>query len=166
VVVIIITSVLVAIALPKCFAAIYQGRVRACASNLKIVNTSVQPYFAQNKEWPTEVSDMLNPTGPLATSPVGLKGGQLTELRVCSFETATNPKPYDLVELHEDPDDATTPLVGVETNWDGHWQAKMAARQHGHAAAPEPVLGPSQDGPLRDGHHHRHSQHGRAARRR
>jgi len=120
-VVIIIISVLVAIALPKYFAAIYQGRVRACASNFKIINTAVQLYFAQNKEWPTEVTDMLNPGDPAATTPATLKGGQLTELPLCPFETATNLKPYDLTELHEDPNDATTPVVGVETDWNGHW---------------------------------------------
>lgn len=120
-VVIIIISVLVAIALPKYFAAIYQGRVRACASNFKIVNTAVQLYFAQNKEWPAEVTDMLNPSDPASTTPAGLKGGQLTELPICPFETATNPKPYELTQLHEDPNDATTPVVGVETDWNGHW---------------------------------------------
>lgn len=120
-VVIIIISVLVAIALPKYFAAIYQGRVRACASNFKIINTAVQLYFAQNKEYPTEVTDMLNPSDPAATTPAGLKGGQLTELPICPFETATNLKPYDLTPLYEDPNDATSPVVGVETDWNGHW---------------------------------------------
>ena len=124
-VVIIIISVLVAIALPKYFAAIYQARVRACQSNFTIVNTSVQLYFAQNKAWPTEVTDMLTPGDPQATTPAGMKGGQLTELPLCPFETATTLKPYELVELHEDPNDATTPLVGVETDWQGHWETQQ-----------------------------------------
>jgi prepilin-type N-terminal cleavage/methylation domain-containing protein len=121
-VVIIIISVLVAIALPRYFAAIYAGRVRACQSNFKIINTAVQAYFAQNKDWPTEVSDMLPPGDPLATTPPGMKAGQLTELPICPFESATSPKPYDVVEVHEDPGDATSPVVGVVTDWNGHWE--------------------------------------------
>jgi prepilin-type N-terminal cleavage/methylation domain-containing protein len=41
-VVIIIISVLVAIALPRYFAAIYAGRVRACQSNFKVIETAAQ----------------------------------------------------------------------------------------------------------------------------
>jgi len=120
-VVIIIISVLVAIALPKYFAAIYQGRVRACQSNFKIVNIATQAYFAQNKEWPTDVTDMLSPNDPAVTTPSGMKGGQLTELPICPFETVLSAKPYELVEIHEDPNDAMSPIVGVETDWNGHW---------------------------------------------
>ena len=124
-VVIIIISVLVAIALPRYFAAIYQGRVRACQSNFKIVNISVQAYFAQNKEWPVDVTDMLTPGDPLVTTPAGMKGGQLTELPICPFETALSLKPYDLTPLYEDPADATSPQVGVETDWAGHWAVQQ-----------------------------------------
>jgi len=121
-VVIIIISVLVAIALPRYFAAIYAGRVRACQSNFKIVNTALQAYFAQNKEWPDEVADMLPNTADFAfTTPAGLKGGQLTEVPICPFETSTNLKPYNLVEVHEDPADAGTPIVGYVMDWNGHW---------------------------------------------
>ncbi|UCC67374.1 MAG: prepilin-type N-terminal cleavage/methylation domain-containing protein [Armatimonadota bacterium] len=124
-VVIIIISVLVAVALPRYFAAIYQGRVRACQSNFKIINVAVQAYFAQNKEWPTDVTDMLTPGDAQATTPAGMKGGQLTELPLCPFETALSLKPYDLVPLYEDPADATSPQVGVETDWAGHWATQQ-----------------------------------------
>jgi len=121
-VVIIIISVLVAIALPRYFAAIYAGRVRACQSNFKIINTALQAYFAQNKEWPDEVSDMLPNTSDFAfTTPVGLRGGQLTEVPICPFETATNLKPYNLVEIHEDPGNTDTPIVGYMTDYELHW---------------------------------------------
>ena len=120
-VVIIIISVLVAIALPRYFAAIYQGRVRACQSNFKIVNIAVQAYFAQNKEWPVDVTDMLTPGDPLITTPAGMKGGQLTELPICPFETALSPKPYDLNLVYEDPIDPGSPQVGVVTDWTAHW---------------------------------------------
>jgi general secretion pathway protein G len=123
-VVIIIIAVLVAIALPKYFAAIYAGRVRACQSNFKIVNTAVQAYFAQNKEWPDELSDMLPNTADFAfTTPAGLKGGQLTEVPICPFETPTNLKPYNLTPVYEDPSDPSTPVVGYVMDWDGHWES-------------------------------------------
>jgi prepilin-type N-terminal cleavage/methylation domain-containing protein len=122
-VVIIIISVLVAIALPRYFAAIYAGRVRSCQSNFKIINTAVQAYFAQNKEWPDEVSDMLPNTADFQfTTPAGLKGGQLTEVPICPFESAPdNMKPYEIVMINEDPGDPSTPIVGCETDWNGHW---------------------------------------------
>ncbi len=122
-VVIIIISVLVAIALPRYFAAIYAGRVRSCQSNYKIVNTAVQAYFAQNKEWPDQISDMLPNTADFAfTTPPGLKGGQLTEVPICPFETPTNLKPYNLIAVNEDPSDPTTPIVGYVMDWAGHWE--------------------------------------------
>jgi len=123
-VVIIIISVLVAIALPRYFAAIYQGRVRACQSNFKIINTSVQLYFAQNKDWPQEVGEMLSPGDPAATTPAGMKGGQLTELPLCPFETTLSPKPYVLVPVYEDPGNPTL-QIGVETDWHEHWDTQL-----------------------------------------
>jgi len=139
-VVIIIISVLVAIALPRYFAAIYAGRVRACQSNSKIINTAVQAYFAQNKVWPSEgetaILEMLPPDNDAAATPAGLKGGQLTEMPVCPFATTTDPIPYELVAVYEDPNDAGTPQVGVVTDWTGHWPSAQwqNATEHGAAA--------------------------------
>ena len=125
-VVIIIISVLVAIALPRYFAAIYAGRVRACQANMKILNTAVQAYFAQNKVWPsageTGVKEMLPPDNADALTPPTMKGGQLTEMPICPFATATVLKPYELVAVYETPGDSGTPQVGVVTNWDGHFK--------------------------------------------
>jgi prepilin-type N-terminal cleavage/methylation domain-containing protein len=119
-VVIIIIAVLVAIALPRYFAAIYAGRVRACQSNFKIINVTAQAYFAQNKAWPAVVDDMIQ-----GTAPAGMKGGQLTERPICPFDTSVDgsDKPYLLVAVHEDPNDNTTPQVGVETSPAGHFAA-------------------------------------------
>jgi prepilin-type N-terminal cleavage/methylation domain-containing protein len=135
-VVIIIISVLVAIALPRYFAAIYAGRVRACQANMKIVNTAVQAYFAQNKVWPsagaTGILEMLPPDNADAATPSGLKGGQLTEMPICPFATTDSPIPYELVEVHEDPSDTGTPIVGVVVDWTGHFaDAKwQSANEH------------------------------------
>jgi general secretion pathway protein G len=129
-VVIIIISVLVAIALPRYFAAIYSGRVRACQSNFKIINTAVQAYFAQNKEWPTEVEDMLPPdsTVPVPTTPAGLVGGQLTEMPICPFDTTTTAHDYVLLSVLADGSIgvAGTPLnpqIGVVSSWAEHWSS-------------------------------------------
>ena len=64
---------------------------------------------------------MLDPSHPRATTPAGLRGGQLAEPPMCPFETATSPKPYALVPVYQIPGDATIPIVGVETDWNGHW---------------------------------------------
>lgn len=140
-VVIIIISVLVAVALPRYFAAIYAGRVRACQSNFKIVNTAVQAYFAQNKVWPAETAigifEMLPPDNDDAATPGGLKGGQLTEMPICPFATTVDPVPYELVAVYEDPADAGTPQVGVVMDWTGHWPTAQwqNATEHGAAVA-------------------------------
>jgi prepilin-type N-terminal cleavage/methylation domain-containing protein len=139
-VVIIIIAVLVAIALPRYFAAIYAGRVRACQSNFKIINTAAQAYFAQNKAWPTLVTDMVQ--GTAATTPVGMKGAQLTELPICPFDTTADGSaiPYLLTPVYETPGDATSPQIGVETAETGHFDATTGPWQTAikHVAPPAP----------------------------
>jgi general secretion pathway protein G len=115
-VVIIIIAVLVAIALPRYFAAIYAGRLNACKSNYKIINTAAQAYFAQNKVWPPAgaggVTEMI-------TSASGLKSGQLTENPICPWGV-----PYALKTVGEDASldvSATNPQVGVETDPANHF---------------------------------------------
>ena len=117
-VVIIIIAVLVAIALPRYFAAIYAGRLNACKSNFKIINTAAQAYFAQNKVWPETVADMITKTG---TRPDGeaFRSGQLTETPICPWSV-----PYELKTVGEDasnPVSATNPQVGVETDPANHF---------------------------------------------
>ena len=129
-VVIIIIAVLVAIALPRYFAAIYAGRVHACQANFKIINTSAQAYFAQNKEWPSigaqGVDDMLQ-----TTASGGKKRGQLTERPICPFDTQADGsgKPYLLQAVYETPGDDTTAQVGVEVAPDNHFAASPALWQ-------------------------------------
>jgi len=121
-VVIIIIAVLVAIALPKYLAAIYTARVRSCQANMKIINTAAQAYFAQNKAWPTEVNNMLDPSVPGADVPAGMKGGQLTEVPICPFDQPPdNAKPYVMVPVYEDPGNTTTPVVGYVVDWNEHF---------------------------------------------
>jgi general secretion pathway protein G len=124
-VVIIIIAVLVAIALPRYFAAIYAGRLNACKSNFKIINTAAQAYFAQNKVWPPEgtagVDDMIASS---RTTPSGaaVKSGQLTEAPICPWGV-----PYALVAVGEDASQQVStanPQVGVETDWTNHFAAK------------------------------------------
>ncbi len=118
-VVIIIIAVLVAIALPRYFAAIYAGRLNACKSNFKIINTAAQAYFAQNKVWPPAgeagVTEMI-------VSSAGKKSGQLTENPICPWGV-----PYALKTVGEDASQdvsGANPQVGVETDWTSHFAAK------------------------------------------
>ena len=106
---------------PQTRAVSYACDVRTCKFNFKLINIATQLYFAQNEVWPSRVTDMLDPSHPRATTPAGLRGGQLAEPPMCPFETATSPKPYALVPVYQIPGDATIPIVGVETDWNGHW---------------------------------------------
>jgi len=120
-VVIIIIAVLVAIALPRYFAAIYMGRVRACQANMKIINTAAQAYFAQNRVWPDEVANMLEPGNPSYVELVsGAKAGQLTETPLCPF-SVDGSHPYVLEPVYEDPGNTGTPVVGCVVAWDDHF---------------------------------------------
>jgi len=124
-VVIIIIAVLVAIALPRYFAAIYAGRLNACKSNFKIINTATQAYFAQNKVWPP--AGAAGVTEMIASS-TGMKSGQLTESPICPFG-----KTYELVEVGEDaslPVGAGNPQVGVETSSVGHFDTTTGPWQN------------------------------------
>jgi prepilin-type N-terminal cleavage/methylation domain-containing protein len=143
-VVIIIISVLVAIALPRYFAAIYAGRVRACQSNFKIINTAVQAYFAQNKEWPTAVTDMLSPDDAAKTG-TGI-GGQLTEMPLCPFDATDKTFLYDLDAILADGTlsdlvdpaggDPANPVSGVVTRWEYHWPAMQWQSATTHLQVP------------------------------
>jgi hypothetical protein len=107
----------------------YWRKVRDCQANMKIINTAAQAYFAQNKEWPDEVSDMLGPEGAGVSTPAGRKGGQLTGMPTCPFGPAGSHR-YRLVAVHEDPEDPSTPVVGYVVDWRGHfpdanWQSAL-----------------------------------------
>ena len=115
-VVIIIIAVLVAIALPRYFAAIYAGRLNACKSNFKIINTAAQAYFAQNKVWPPVGTAGVD---EMRISSSAKKSGQLTENPICPWGV-----PYALVAVGEDASQsvsASNPQVGVETDWTNHY---------------------------------------------
>ena len=92
-----------------------------CIKNFKITHTASTSYFAQNGEWPANITDMLPPGDPRATVPAGLIGGQLRYSPVCPFETPEEPRPYNLVKVHRDPADPTSPVVGLTVDWRDHW---------------------------------------------
>ena len=99
--------------------------MHTCQCNFKVINIACQAYLAQNKKWPSKVTDMLPPGHPQATTPAGMRAGYLTKLPICPFATAASPKVYSLVEIQETPDDATSPVVGVVTDWNGHWNSRQ-----------------------------------------
>ena len=116
---------------PRPLAATDIGKVRECQSNMKIINTAAQAYFAQNHEWPDEVSDMLPPGSPRATTPAGLMGGQLTERPVCPFGVHGSHR-YEMVPVHESPNDPSTPVVGYVVDWMGHFRSADWSRATVH----------------------------------
>ncbi len=118
-VVIIIIAVLLVIAIPRYFAAVYTAEVRDCQSQIKVINTAAQAYFSRNRVWPARVEDMVRGTAP--SWAVGLPLDQMPE---CPFG-----KPYHLAAQLQD---GTTgvptsgnPQVGVavvtEEHFDGSW---------------------------------------------
>ena len=124
-VVIVIIATLVLIALPRYLAAVYTADVRGCQSQIKIINTATQAFFARNHVWPETVDDLVR-----GTAPAGAKGVPLDSLPECPFG-----KPYHLRdELQSGTTGAPTsadPQVGVTVDtsehFDGVW---MSAIRH------------------------------------
>jgi len=127
----------------------YPTRVRYCRAYTKMINTAVQAYFAQNKEWPKQVTDMLSAGDPASTTPPGFKGGQLTEPLTCPFG-----RPYRLVEVREWPNDPGAPLVGMVVDWRDHWDTEEWQRATTHlpeVAEPRGFVVPVPDSRRRGG---------------
>jgi general secretion pathway protein G len=120
-VVILILAALMLIALPRYFHAIYRSRVRGCQSQIEIISTATQAFFARNKVWPTTIEEMCE-----STAPSWVVAPPLQEMPLCPFG-----EPYELVPLLQD---GTTggapasgnPQVGVQVNawdhFDGSWK--------------------------------------------
>ena len=114
-VVLLIVAALLMIAIPKYFRAVYTAEVRGCQSQIKIMSTAAQAFFARNRVWPTTVEEMCR-----NTAPPWVQGPPLVEVPLCPFGT-----PYTLEPLLQDgsvgvatPDN---PQVGVAVNTDDHF---------------------------------------------
>jgi type IV pilus assembly protein PilA len=125
-VVLLILAVLMLIALPLYFRAVYEGRVRGCQAQIKIINTATQAFHARNRAWPETVEDMCTPTAPSwVVSP------PLEETPLCPFGV-----PYELEAILQDgstggPATADNPQVGVAVNTDDHFEsAWVTATRH------------------------------------
>jgi prepilin-type N-terminal cleavage/methylation domain-containing protein len=126
-VVLLIIAVLVLIALPRYFSAVYRSKVRACQSQITIINTGAQAFFARNDVWPETVEDMCE-----STAPSWAVGPPLTEVPECPFGV-----PYELVPLLEDGTVGGNPTpenaqVGVVVNttehFEGSWKTALRHR--------------------------------------
>ena len=120
-VVILILAALMLIALPRYFHAIYRSRVRGCQSQIEIISTATQAFFARNKVWPTTIEEMCE-----STAPSWVVAPPLLEMPLCPFG-----EPYELVPLLQDGTTggapaAGNPQVGVQVNardhFDGSWK--------------------------------------------
>ena len=124
-VVILILAVLILIALPQYFQAVYRSQVSGCQAQIVIINTSAQAFFARNKAWPTTIEEMCQSTAPswVVAPPLG-------EVPECPFGV-----PYGLVPVLQDGTTGGTPTqdnpqVGVEVNTSDHFEGswKTAVR--------------------------------------
>lgn len=122
-VIIVIISVLLLIALPRYFRSTYAARVRGCQSQIRIIGTASQAFFARNRVWPSTVEEMCRPTAP-----AWVVGEPLEEVPLCPFGI-----PYELSPLLQDgttgmatPDN---PQVGVVVNTADHFEGSWITAQ-------------------------------------
>jgi type II secretory pathway pseudopilin PulG len=118
-VVIVIITLLLVIAIPRYFSAVYTSQVRSCQSQIKIINTASQAFFARNRVWPSRVEDMVR-----GTAPAWAVGVPLDQMPECPFG-----KPYHLLpELQDGTTGTPTPgnpqvgvVVDTRDHFDGPW---------------------------------------------
>jgi len=116
-VVILIIAALLAIALPRYFAAVYRARVRGCQAQIKVMSTATQAFFARNRVWPATVEEMCG-----TTAPSWVVGPPLDQVPQCPFGV-----PYHLVPTLQDGTVGGTPtpdnpVAGVAVNTDEHFE--------------------------------------------
>lgn len=123
-VVILIIAALLVIALPRYFHAVYSAQVRGCQSQIKIINTSAQAFFARNRVWPATVEEMAQ-----STAPSWVVGAPLSEVPPCPFGV-----PYHLQPTLQDgstgaptPDN---PQVGVTVDTSEHFDGSWVTATH------------------------------------
>ena len=80
-VVIVIIGILVALILPNTLRAIRQANTKECASNIRSIDTAVQMYYTEEREWP-DTMDLLEPFFP------DEDGDGAGDLPVCPFGVA------------------------------------------------------------------------------
>ncbi len=124
-VVIIIIAVLLVIAIPRYFRAVYTARVRGCQAQIKIINTAAQAFFARNHRWPATVEEMCE-----TTAPPDVIAPPLTEMPICPFGV-----PYELRPVLEDgtvgPPTPDNPQAGVVVNVEDHFEGSwVTALEH------------------------------------
>ncbi|MFB3880587.1 MAG: prepilin-type N-terminal cleavage/methylation domain-containing protein [Armatimonadota bacterium] len=116
-VVLLIIAALVLIALPRYFHAVYRSQVRGCQSQIEIISTATQAFFARNNQWPSTLEEMCE-----STAPSWVIAPPLPEVPLCPFGV-----PYELVPLLQDGSVGAAPTtgnpqVGVQVNVRDHFE--------------------------------------------
>lgn len=129
--VLLIIAALVLIALPKYMRAVYNARVRGCQSQIKIITTASQAFFARNRVWPQTVEEMCR-----TTAPSWVVGPPLEEVPYCPFGT-----PYELEPVLQDGTVGVptlgNPQVGVAVNTEDHFAGSwISATVHLEPSSP------------------------------
>lgn len=68
-VVVLILGALAAIAIPRISQSAESAKINACKTNVDLLNTQIELYYANEGEWPTDLDDIVNdkdyfPDGP------------------------------------------------------------------------------------------------------
>jgi prepilin-type N-terminal cleavage/methylation domain-containing protein len=61
-IVIVIIAIILAIAIPEYIHTITNAELRTCQANVRIINGAVVQYFMANGVYPSELSDLVNPS--------------------------------------------------------------------------------------------------------
>jgi type II secretion system protein G len=93
-VVVVIIGVLVAIALPRFWAATEQAKIEACKSNQRAITTACELYHSIEGEYPSDISDLENVTVPVPGGGTAVENLLQNVPDNCPVDNAT---PYTLV---------------------------------------------------------------------
>jgi type II secretory pathway pseudopilin PulG len=124
--VLLILAALMLIAIPRYFRAVYEGRVRGCQAQIKIMNTAAQAFHARNHAWPETLEEMCRPTAPS-----WVVAAPLQEVPQRPFGD-----PYEMVPVLQNgavgaPGTSGNPQVGVAVNVADHFQGSwITATRH------------------------------------
>ena len=119
-----LVELLVVIALPSYFHAVYSARVRGCQSQITVMSTACEAFFARNRMYPNVVEEMCE-----STAPAWVVAPPLEDVPTCPFGV-----PYEILPLLKDgtvggSPSVENPQVGVVLNswdhFDGPWKRAL-----------------------------------------
>ncbi|MBN1803911.1 MAG: prepilin-type N-terminal cleavage/methylation domain-containing protein [Sedimentisphaerales bacterium] len=83
-IVVLILGALAAIAIPRIMGGAQLAKVRACDTNIDMLNSQIELYYANEGQWPTALPDVTNDPNYFATG----------DVPTCPFDKPGDPHPY------------------------------------------------------------------------